>query len=759
MKPLQDLAVGVRLAVGGSRTLRAGLLRLTLTAIGIGLSTAVLLGVAALLSALADRTDRTAAREASDQPGGGAAVHVHTDRSYVDGEQITVTYLEPEGPGAPVPPGLAALPEPGELVVSPALATRFAEQPALRERFAGEVTGTVSPEGLAGPAELWAYAGANGLRSSPDASPVHHFGVPSSWSDLSPLVLFTAGLGVVVLVVPLLVFVAASSRIAGAEREARLSAIRLAGAGAGQIRRIASAEALVGAVAGTALGGLLFVLARPLLAQLRVGDTTVYPADVVPSWPLAVVVLLLGPVLALGSAWLGLRGLVVEPLGVTRRTRPVRRRGWWRLLLVLLGVLMLLPDLVFGTGKRPGEVLPFLLLGAALLLVGVPVLMPWLTERLVDRLHGGSPAWQLAIRRLQLDSGTPSRVVAGVVAVLAGVVAMQTIVTSASAEAGRRDTERADRALATVEVTAPVAGDALARVRAVPGVEQADPWQLIDLDTDQAGPAMLLVAPCPALERGFRLPACADGDVFTVGGQTPPGSTHRTISYVGDGPAEGPRFTVPGDARAATLHTGHDRTESYATVLATPGAARGLPGPGVRPTLRVWLDPGDAHALDEVRAALAPLGWRASVSSEAELAAPSEDDGLAVMRGILYGGAGLTLLLAAVSLLVLAAGQISERRRPLAAMSAAGVPRSVLARSLLWQNTVPMVLGVLVATGAGLGVAALFARIIGEGAPMVVNGVFVGSLAAGAVLLVLGVTAAMLPGLRSATRLEALRAE
>ncbi|WP_199431981.1 FtsX-like permease family protein [Qaidamihabitans albus] len=758
MNWLNDLALGVRLAVGGGRTLKAGLLRLVLTTIGIGLSTAVLLLLAGMASALDERGDRIAAREAVTQASDGTPVHTIRDRSSFRGEDVIVTYLDPAGPGAPVPPGLREIPEPGEMVVSPALADRLQAHPALDARFNQRVTGTVAPEGLADPTELWAYAGGTGVRDSPGADTVYSYGAPSSLDDAPPQILFIGGVGAVVLLVPLLVFVATTSRISGAERERRLSALRLAGARVGQVRRIAAAEAVVGAVAGGLLGLLLFLAFRPLAEGIELAGIAFFPADLRPAWPLVAAVLLLAPVLAVGSAWFGMRGLIVEPLGVLRRARPVRRRGWWRILLVVVGVALLLPDKLLGAEMSAGDVLPFLTTGSLVLLIGVPTLMPWLTERSVGRFRGGFPAWQLAIRRLQLDSGTPSRVVAGVVVVLAGAIALHSLLGSAEANAARVDAENEDPSAVVVNVEASVAAEALELVRQTRGVQEVYPLQraLLYDGTGQSG--LLLVAPCDRLERSFRLPGgCAEGDSFTAG-EARPGETLTAHGFLDSSQESGVRFTVPHGSEAATVRPGAAGQEADAMLLATPGAISGLALPGLLRELDVRLDPGDPDALARMHAALSPLEWRASIFGMAGIVSSGRSM-LDVMQGLLYAGSGLTMLLAGASLLVTAAGQISERRRPLAAMSAGGVPRGVLARSLLWQNAVPMVFGVLVAVGVGIGVAALITRLLGNGMPLLLDGAFIAGMAGAAVVLVLGVTAATLPALRSATSVKALRAE
>jgi hypothetical protein len=90
-------------------------------------------------------------------------------------------------------------------------------------------------------------------------------------------------------------------------------------------------------------------------------------------------------------------------------------------------------------------------------------------------------------------------------------------------------------------------------------------------------------------------------------------------------------------------------------------------------------------------------------------------------------------------------------------LAAAGVPRSVLARSLLWQTAVPVRLAVLVAVGTGVGLSALVIRLTGSS--LHVDWLTIGVFTAAALVLVFLVTALSLPALRSATRQTALRME
>jgi len=106
---------------------------------------------------------------------------------------------------------------------------------------------------------------------------------------------------------------------------------------------------------------------------------------------------------------------------------------------------------------------------------------------------------------------------------------------------------------------------------------------------------------------------------------------------------------------------------------------------------------------------------------------------------------------------VLAQEQVRERRRDLGALSATGVPVRVILRSLMWQNGIPLLLGIVIATATGIGIAAIGRRMFWEA--LYIDWAAVGVLAAAAVVMMLLVTAATLPSVRSAAKTENLRTE
>ena len=427
---VRDMRLGIRLAVGGGRT---SWTRLVLGTIGIGLATAVLLVAASVNHILGGMSDRAAAAMPDmNVVSGVAPVDVDYGSTVFRDTTINGYYLAATGGNSPVPPGVSRLPGPNEIVLSPAL-QRLLDSPdgaLLRPRFPQHVIGVIGQSGLTGPQQLTFYAGLvrDDAQPADSVTPVYSFGEPQGGSD-NPIITVLLAVGVVALLIPILIMIAVSSRIAGAERDRRLAALRLVGAGTRQVRRIAAAETLVPAGIGLVLGGGLFLVFRQIMPSVQLFGASVFTSDVVAPLPLVVLTVVLVPALAVISSLFALRRTVIEPLGVVRGGRPTRRRLWWRIMLVLAGVAALLG--ASALQHNGGTLwLGMLVVGSAALLAGVPVLLPYLLERTVSALRGGPVSWQLAIRRLQLDSGTPARVVAGVAVVLAGAIAVVTVLTA-----------------------------------------------------------------------------------------------------------------------------------------------------------------------------------------------------------------------------------------------------------------------------------------------------------------------------------------
>ncbi|SEC41087.1 FtsX-like permease family protein [Amycolatopsis tolypomycina] len=762
---MRDLVLGLRLAVGGGRMSGAALLRLAMTAFGIALAVAVLLPAAAVHHLVGAQAERAAAIKPVTEPRAGVDPLLTYDwLPLISEEVVKVTAVAATGPGSPVPPGLDRLPAPGELLVSPELAAKLASAGGgtLAAHLPGRVAGQISWEGVSDAGDLTAYYGATAAQveaEGDEANRVYAFGHPYTGVGLSAAMLAFILPIAAVLLLPLLIFVTTASRMGAAQRERRLAALRLIGLDARQVKRVAAAEALVGAVIGLVAGIGLFAVLRTFVADILPFGLRIFPQDFVPSWPLAVVVVLVVPGLAVGSALFGLRRTIVEPLGVVRQGKPVRRRMWWRWAITAVGVLFLAVTLAFDRGDGDTAAGLALTAGSVFLLVGVTALLPWLVERLVGLLHGGPPSWQLAIRRLQLDSGTASRVVSGLVVVLAGTILTQGVVTSLSA-ADRHVT--VPDGLAAVPVRVSTAAGHEAEVTklagAVPGVTGTHPVRTIGFRS-AAVRTYGAVGDCVALKARANIGDCADGDVFYLvpaPGATAPAGRVRLQGYGRGRTVDGPEWTLPSGIKivASEEMSGED-----GSLLVTPGALGGLALP--ESTVSVYVSgAGQPQALsDAVAQALQPLAWNAMVTKSDYFGDYRARDSQLVssFRSVLITASLFVLAVAAMSLLMLSIEQISERRRPLAALSAAGVPIGVLARGALWQTGIPVVVGVVLAVAAGLGLTAPILRLADR--PMVIDVPVLLSLAGTAVVAVLLVTALTMPLLRQVTRLDTLRSE
>ncbi len=754
---LADLALGLRMSVSGGRS---GWARLAFVAVGVGVGVAVLMFVAALPTALDRRAEISAARDPGPvvaQPGEDTLLAQRVSTSY-RGEYFSGHLVQPEGPDAPLPPGTYRALAPGEALVSPGL-QRLLDSPegeALRGRFGERVVGTIGPEGVVGPGELYFLLGSDELDDEA-ATRIDRFGRGTGSGANNAGVVLIVLVVITGLLVPVGGFIATAVRFGGEARDRRLAALRLIGADAATTRRVSAAETLVGTVGGVAIGAVLFALLRDAVAGTAPRWASFHTADLRPSPLLAALVVVLVPLAAVLVGHAALRHVVVEPLGVVRRGAVVRRRLWWRVALPTVGLVLLVVPLTHDDPQPYTDAFGSVLAGVALLLAGVALLLPWVVDAAVRRLGAGGLAWDLAVRRLRLESGTSVRAVSAATVAVASLITVHGL--TADITSPTTDGDRAHEVVVVSGALAPTVDEWAQTLRDVPGVRGIDTkvrtsaQPVAGADDEEI---MLTIGSCAALSADAAFTDCADGDVMVAlpdGAAAPAPGTEYVL---GENGASGATWTLP--ETTVTVAPPDDVDLGRASVLVTPAALGDevtLPADGYlsgSATFTLARDVADvAEHVQTAAFRVDPTAWVTVNDPDAA------DPGTAAVReGLLIATVALLLVVGA-SLLVNVAEQVRERRRPLAVLVAVGTRRRTLGLSVLWQVAIPMVLGIGLAVAVGAGLASLLQA--GSGSPVSVDWTGIGVTAGGAATVVLLTTAAILPLLVRLTRPTSLQGE
>lgn len=738
----RDLAMGIRFAVTGGRE---AWLRTTLTAVGVGLGVALLMIAASVPHMMSERHQRSAAREVDSphvffdsrsahglEPGSGTFLYKTADTDYHD-KPVLGAVLQADGPEAPAPPGVEAMPRPGEMVVSPALdeLLRSDDGKLLRERFEGYRTvGTIAPSGLVGPSELFYYAGSDKLAPGHGTIRVDSYGYGEPDIPLDPALVLLVAIVCVVLLMPVGVFITTAVRFGGEQRDQRLAALRLVGADVRMTRRIAAGEALAGALFGLAFGAGLFLSLRELATYVTIRDTSVFPADITPEPWLAALIAVAVPVCAVAVTLFTLRRIAIEPLGIVRNAGARRRRLWWRLLIPAAGIALLVPLFRkapdYAMHSEPLDTYQ-IATGAVLLLIGVTALLPWAVEICVARFRGGPLPWQLAARRLQLNSGPAARAVSGITVAVAGAIAVQMLFTGVQNDYLKSDGHdtgqfqvRASYRPGTAEETSAWTE----RFRATKGVEAVSGYveHYAEKQGDTNAVTSIRVGDCATLQRMARIDSCRDGDVFVAqepGGNVDtdhrfaPGTRLTTQEFSAPSGQKKRTYdwTVPASARVVTTRPDPSGDHPFG-ILSTPSAIDVTKMPDATTTFVAQVEKGDLDAIEEFRNTAAHIDpsmrvWR--------LGGVVKDNHYATIEKGLLVGAVATLALIAAGMAVTTAEQLRERKRLLSVLVAFGTRRSTLGWSVLWQTAVPVVLGMTLAVGGGLGLGWAMLHLLHKG--------------------------------------------
>lgn len=772
---LHDLRLGMRLAWRGART------RTLLTAIGISLAVAVLLVAASIPHARDAVEARSLAREAYPTsvlqggkvpPATDSTVRVGRRSSEWLGRPINGVLVAADGSKPVLPPGLQRLPQADEVFVSPALA-KLLDAPAnrlLRDRFAARYAGTIDPEGLKGPAELFWYG------ALPASTPIDGtrgwrltaFGdAKAADATMRLFVRLVVLVGAVILLFPIAILVFTAARFGGERRDRRLAAMRLVGAGRSRALWIAGGESLAAATVGLVGGAALFLAARQGAGRIELYDLSLFTGDLTPSPILTVIVVCGVLAVSLAATFGSFRRVAVEPLGVVRRARTAgSRRLWWRVAPGILGF-ALLAQFIVGSAPKTGN-LTQIGIGATLVIASLAALLPWVIEWSVARMRPWSPASQLAIRALQQDPAGAARIAGGVAVAVAGAIALQTLLTIGARDLESERAERLPANVGFVTIDPGSNGEFIVPSRdwleSLPGVQTTSITSSYELRGHGGAAdgmvAQLTVGTCADLVAIAQIGRCDErssmywlsppAGVPLAMARPKPGERVKASDWSG-ADVRWTKLRVPEELPTVRLRGTGQWTSAglLATRGAVPGLARWQP---TNASTAVWLNSSSPMAFERLRTAIEQR------YPEGELYRRSNDEDILVtVRRALLAGATILLLLLGSSLLVTGVEQLGERRRSLATLAATGVPSRTLRRSMVLRTLIPTALALALASAVGLSLGAALLALQHEPVAFDLPGMIAVVLLAGG--LITAANGALLPALRRAAAPSSMRTE
>jgi hypothetical protein len=687
---------------------RSARVSLTVRTVGVAFATLVLLLATSADSALDKRGDRITWR--TDWAGTGLApddarLQVIWWDDYYFKHGISYVQVAALDAHAPIPPGLPSIPGPGEVFLSPALAKLVAaDLEVLGSRYGETVAGTISDEGLASPNELVAIAGFD-----PAARPyegLFYRELPTGFqkASMTSFLRIVLVIGVVVLLFPIAMFIAAAARLNAQETDARLAALRLAGADPVRVRWLVSWEAAFAAIPGVITGLALLFVARGFVAQVAFDGNAFFPSDFSPSW-LGLLVLVLVPAVVVGASFVGLRDVEISPLGVSRRAqrRPVRPIG---LLFLAPGFALTWYVLGDDSGGLP---VAGLAVGVVTILIGVTLTGTWIghvaARVLASRIRSGSAL--LALRRIAADPHGSFRTVSGVTfAVFAG-----TLFLSLSAALAREvDTSPPSGLRPNVfwvtmlHSTGDNAPRPALRGEIVPLVTHS-------AETEDGWIARILEGDCAAMARALPIDGDCHGRVaIRQGSGIQPGSTIVIDSM----PGGDVTFTIPVDAYI--FHVSEPGSSAVVDIIVPEGTIEDFAEQAGITYLVVPPDgagPGD-RAFELLRTDV----MRAFPAAYIQAAREYDEgavSGLRKLDTLVHMGTFVAFMLSGATAAMSVAGGILARRRAFALLRMSGCSISSLRRTVMAEATLPLILVSVISAATAVAVSAMMIWRAGQG--------------------------------------------
>ncbi|MGR0160861.1 FtsX-like permease family protein [Paenarthrobacter nitroguajacolicus] len=568
-------------------------------------------------------------------------------------------------------PGVGIPPKPGSYFASPALQRLIESTPGdqLGDRF-GEFAGTIGDSALPGPDSLVVITGAGEaeLRRGGDASLVSDFtSNPYGGSAASYTTVLI--IGAIAVFFPVLLLISIVTGLGAAQRRERFATLRLIGASPRTVSHIAAVEIAIPSLIGAMAGVLAAALLSPAAAQIPVNGSRMFAADFQAGWLAAVTVVAV--VVAASALVVAVRTARADvgPLGVSRAVHEKRPTAW-RTVPLVLGLTFMASAVILirvVEFRLPSLESPLLVGGFLMVLVGIVVIGPWLTQAVsrMALLHAGSTATVIATSRIQRTPVATFRSVSGlviavfVVSVFAGG---SSVIQSADAPLARPGLLQPTSLHATIgpgHSPSTILATATA-AKEMPGIRSA---------VVGYGPAVLS-------ERG------AGSELFFSAADA------RSLGFV-DIPAS---ETVSVKSELLYFWTAQPQV-----LMPVPDGTNGLV-----PVVMVLGTDGSPEAVDRARTALDSSGVTAtSAASTSDFQLQSSRRLIHGLSVLAYLGMFVAVAIAGLSLAVGTASAILDRQRVLGLMRLMGMPPSVLRRIITREAAVPLLSVLVLSIGLG----------------------------------------------------------
>ena len=619
------------------------------------------------------------------------------------GQSVAQYELQPTGARLPqLPEGMTRLPSKGEYLVSSALYEAMQRHPAdnLGQRFGDKLVGVLPKQATLTRDALVAVTGGISPARRNSVGKVYRF-VPTIWRadpieasipavKLIKTVMYS---GVVILMLPVLFLLSIAIRLGSIQRARRYSALRLVGATNGQITRIILLEAILASVVGLAVGGVLYLLTRPFLAELRmVGGQRLWLEEITLTLPQVALLIAGTLVLVCLTNWWAMRKVHTSPLGVMVAHVSEKRPRLWRLIPLVLGLGILVWVKV---SKMPPLNVSYWLLGSiAICMCGIVLAVPCFTYHLSQLLAKCSrrPVGLISFKYINRHARAISRAVGGIgLAVLAGTffLACSGGVEQVLSNAAGLAQPNATFAKLGQNSAQPLSHDAVAQLGRWLQQFGAKNLTLVTLRyTDEKNGEDTLsnlyyVAECRAMLPHMKQLDCA----------TP---QHRYVAFSPESKLEKAVLYAPALDKFANLKQSSGCNDP--SVCAKPATNK----QGYLATLALEQHEAAISAIEKMDRDTKNLaGGQITLYRLHETALSSTRAAMESLSKLTYWGLAFTMTVAMISVAISTVAGMLERRRTLYELHLCGMQVGELRRMLIIQAVLPLVAATLLAFGVG----------------------------------------------------------